>query len=63
MTSRNTIDAFRTDGAAWPSATRAGQLIFAGSHTPHDLSTGRLVMSTADLAPEHQSIRAAVLFT
>jgi enamine deaminase RidA (YjgF/YER057c/UK114 family) len=63
VTTNQTIEAFRTDGAAWPSATRAGQLIFAGSHTPHDHESGRLVLSTGDLAPEYQSMRAAVLFT
>jgi len=48
----------------WPLASRAGELIFLGGHTPHDLDNGRLVLSTADLpAPLDTELRAPVLFT
>lgn len=63
MKSNEAIETFRTEGTTWPSATRAGQLIFAGSHTPHDPSSGRLVLSTGDLGADQASLRAAVLFT
>jgi enamine deaminase RidA (YjgF/YER057c/UK114 family) len=51
------------DGMSWPSAKRAGNFIFVGGHTPHDLKSGRLVMSASDLPAEQQNMRAPVLFT
>lgn len=57
------IDFSHSDGTTWPSAARAGALVFTGSHTPHDPVSGRLVLSTADLPVEHQKLRATVLFT
>lgn len=47
-----------------PAARRAGDLVFLGTHTPHDRTTGRLVVSTADLGqPLATDLRAKVLFT
>ncbi len=47
-----------------PPATRAGDLVLLGSHTPHDRATGRLIVGTADLsAPISDQVRSKVLFS
>ena len=54
----------RGEGLAWPRANRAGDFIFVGGHTPHDMTSGRLVLGSGDLSPpDSDAVRAAVLFT
>lgn len=51
-------------GTTWPTARRAGDLVFLGGHTPHQLDTGRLISGTGDLPPGVATeLRAPVLFT
>jgi enamine deaminase RidA (YjgF/YER057c/UK114 family) len=63
VTRLKSAEAAWVDGTTWPPAKRAGAFIFVGGHTPHDLTSGRLVLSTGDLPLEQQSLRGSVLFT